>query len=102
MTEDDDIVQACVWKANALLGTIDFSGQGTPESPHQVICVNDEYTTLEQVFEMASFIGQGLVDNTEPLAPLDRMTFRSAYGVERTVYFYLTPPYWERLSALMQ
>ena len=102
MTEDDDIARACVWKANAILGTIDFSGHGSLESPLHVICVNDEYTVLEQVFGMGDFVSQGLIEDAEPLAPLDRMTFRNEYGVERTVYFYLTPPYWERLSALMQ
>jgi hypothetical protein len=29
------------------------------------------------------------------------MTFVNAYGLDQDTYFYLTPPYWERLHALM-
>ena len=97
MTEDDAVTETCAWKANALLTTIDFSGNGTPESPLQVICVNDEYCVLDHIFEMTDFQGQALVTKEPlPLGPLDQMTFLNEYGVERVVYFALTPPYWDR------
>lgn len=100
LTEDEATIGACIWKANAILGTIDYSGKGTLDSPLHVICVNDEYTTLDQVCEMEEFQSQALIENA-PIGPLDEMTFLNTYGVERVLYFYLTPPYWERLQALM-
>jgi hypothetical protein len=97
LTEDDAVAQSCAWKANALLATIDYSGDGTPDSPLQVICVNDEYCVLDHVLEMMDFRGQALVTKEPlPLGPLDQMTFLNEYGVERVVYFALTPPYWDR------
>ena len=97
LTEDEAVAEACAWKANALLATIDYSGNGTPESPLQVICVNDEYCVLDHIFEMMEFHGQALVTiEPLPLGPLDQMTFLNEYGVERVVYFALTPPYWDR------
>jgi tetratricopeptide (TPR) repeat protein len=101
LTEDQAVAESCAWKANALLATIDCSGKGTRESPHQVICVNDEYGTLDHLFKMTDFRGQTLVETTT-LSPQDQMTFLNDFGVERTVYFYLAPPYWERLSALSE
>jgi hypothetical protein len=66
-----------------------------PEHPFQVICVNDEYIVLDQLFEMSEFKSQALVDG-----PLDKMTFLNANGLEETVYFQVTQPYWERLNSL--
>ena len=99
LSEDPAVIEHVVWKAQKLLAVIDNSGLGTAESPMQVICVNDEYQLLRQVVEMQEFIGQAVIDEA-PLAPLDRMTFVNPYGLEQTFYFYLTPPYWERLNAL--
>ena len=99
LSEDPAVLEPVVWKARNLITIIDNSGLGTLESPLQVICVNDEYQLLRQVVEMQEFIGQAVIDEA-PLAPLDRMTFVNPYGLEQTFYFYLTPPYWERLNAL--
>ena len=99
LSEDPAVLEPIAWKAQNLLAIIDNSGRGTLESPMQVICVNDEYQLLRQVVEMQEFISQAVIDEA-PLAPLDKMTFVNPYGLEQTFYFYLTPPYWERLNAL--
>ena len=101
LSEDPAVIEPIVWKAQNLLAVIDNSGLGTRECPMQVICVNDEYQLLRQVAEMQEFVSQAVVDDA-PLAPLDRMVFVNPYGLEQTFYFYLTPPYWERLNALMK
>ena len=44
---------------------------------------------------MSEFKSQAVVDG-----PMDKMDFLNEYGLEMTVYFYLTPPYWERLNSL--
>ena len=61
-------------------------------------CVNDEYLALNQIFEMSEFKEQALVQGGD--FPLDQMTFLNAYGLEMTVYFRITPPYWERMNSL--
>ena len=99
LSEDPAVLEPVVWKARNLLTIIDNSGVGTLERPMQVICVSDEYQLLQQVSEMQEFVSQAVVDDA-PLAPLDKMTFVNSYGLEQTYYFYLTPPYWERLDAL--
>lgn len=99
LTEDEELIDTCVWKARALLGTIDLSGRGTQECPFQVICVNDEYVALDQICRMQEWRSQELLDKV-PNGPLDKQTFINPYGVEQITHFYLTPPYWERLSAL--
>jgi tetratricopeptide (TPR) repeat protein len=99
LSEDPAVLEPVVWKAQKLLSAIDNSGLGTPECPMQAICVNDEYQVLGQVAGMQELVSQELIDDT-PLAPLDRMTFINPFGLEQTYFFYLTPPYWERLNAL--
>ena len=101
LSEDEQESQACAWKANALLGTIDSSGRCTPEKPLQVICVNDEYMALGHIFEMQDLREQKLVE-CPALTPQDRMTILNSYGMEQVIHFYLTPPYWTRLSAMME
>ena len=101
LSEDPAVLEPVVWKAQNLLAVIDNSGLGTLESPMHVICVNDEYQTLRQVCDMQEFVSQAVIQDA-PLAPLDKMVFVNPYGLEQTYYFYLTPPYWERLNALMQ
>ena len=101
LSEDPAVLEPVVWKAQNLLAIIDNSGLGTLESPMHVICVNDEYQTLRQVCDMQEFVSQAVIQDA-PLAPLDKMVFVNPYGLEQTYYFYLTPPYWERLNALMQ
>jgi hypothetical protein len=101
LSEDPAVLEPVVWKAQNLLAIIDNSGLGTLESPMQVICVNDEYQILRQVSEMQELISQAVIEDA-PLAPLDKMTFVNPYGLEQIFYFYLTPPYWERLNALMK
>ena len=101
LSEDPAVLEPVVWKAQKLLAIIDNSGLGTLESPMQVICVSDEYQILRQVVEMQELLFQAVVDDA-PLAPLDRMVFVNPYGLEQTYYFYLTPPYWERLHALTE
>ena len=99
LSEDPAVLEPIVWKAQNLLAVIDNSGMGTPDSPMQVICVNDEYQALRQVYDMQEFVSQGLIENAS-LSPQDRMTFVNPYGLEQTFYFYLAPPYWERINAL--
>lgn len=86
------------WKAQNLLNIISYSGVGNKtDSPFEVICINDEYQLLLQIFGMTEFVSQSLVDG-----PLDEMTFLNSNGIRQTLYFRLTPPYWERLNALSQ
>ena len=100
LAENEEELMPCVWKAQQILSVIDNSGKvGDPERPFQVICINDEYIALEQIFRMQEFKSQaavrGLADD-----PLDQMTFVNPYGLEETLLFWLTPPYWERLNRL--
>ena len=101
LTEDPAMLEPVVWKAQRLLEIIDNSGRGTVDSPLQVICVNDEYQELGQVERMQGLKSQVLVEEA-PLAPLDQMTFVNSFGLDDVLYFYLTPPYWERLHALFE
>ena len=101
LSEDESVLSSCLWKVRSLLIVIDNSGNGfSPESPHHVICVNDEYQVLQQVYRARALRGQALLDKL-PNGPQDQMTFVNAYGLDQDTYFYLTPPYWERLPALM-
>ena len=96
ISEDEAELEAYRWKISSLLGTIDNTGRmNDAERPFQVICVNDEYQTLNYVLGMEEFKSQAVV-----AGPMDKMDFLNEYGLEMTVYFYLTPPYWERLNSL--
>ena len=96
ISEDEAEAEAYRWKISNLLGTIDNTGRlNDTERPFQVICVNDEYQTLNYVLGMEEFKSQGVVKG-----PLDKMDYLNDFGLEMTVYFYLTPPYWERLNSL--
>lgn len=95
LTEEEEELMTYVWKAQNLLAVIDNTGRvNDPEEPFQVICVGDEYRALEEILEMSEFKSQAVVNG------LDKMDFLNGYGLEMTVYFYLTPPYWERLNSL--
>ena len=96
LTEDEEESATYAWKAQLILTVIDNTGRvNDPEEPFQVICVGDEYRTLEQILGMSEFKSQAVVDG-----PMDKMVFVNEFGLETTVYFYLTPPYWERLNSL--
>ena len=96
ISEDEAESEGYRWKISSLLGTIDNTGRlNDTERPFQVICVNDEYQTLNYVLGMEEFQSQGIVDG-----PMDKMDFLNEFGLEMTAYFYLTPPYWERLNSL--
>ena len=96
LAEDDASAEPYRWKIVSLLGTIDNTGRvNDPEHPFQVICVNDEYHALNNVLGMAEFKSQAVVDG-----PMDKMDFQNEFGLDMTVYFYLTPPYWDRLNSL--
>ena len=96
ISEDEAESEGYRWKISSLLGTIDNTGRtNSTERPFQVICVNDEYQTLNYVLGMEEFKSQGVVDG-----PLDKMDYLNDFGLEMTAYFYLTPPYWERLNSL--
>ena len=98
LTEGEEMAPY-LWKAQQILSVIDCTGRvDSTEVPFQVICVNDEYLALNQIFEMSEFKEQALVQGGD--FPLDQMTFLNAYGLEMTVYFRITPPYWERLNRL--
>ena len=96
LSEDEAEAETYLWKIRSLLGTIDNTGRAnSTERPFQVICVNDEYHALNYILRMSEFKSQAIVDG-----PMDKMDFLNEYGLEMTVYFYLTPPYWERLNSL--
>ena len=96
LAEDEAEAAPYRWKIVHLLAVIDNTGKlYDTEHPFQVICVNDEYHALNHVLGMEEFQSQAVVDG-----PLDKMDFLNEYGLEMTAYFYLTPPYWERLNSL--
>ena len=96
LTEDEAETETYLWKIRSILGTIDNTGRAnSTERPFQVICVNDEYHALNYILRMQEFQSQAVV-----AGPMDKMDFLNEYGLEMTVYFYLTPPYWERLNSL--
>ena len=96
LSEDEEELASYAWKARLIITVIDNTGKVyDPEHPFQVICVNDEYIVLSQLLEMSEFKSQALVTG-----PLDKMTFLNAYGLEQTVYFLVTQPYWDRLNGL--
>lgn len=96
LTEDEAETETYLWKIRSLLGTIDNTGRAnSTERPFQVICVNDEYHALNYILRMQEFQSQAVVEG-----PMDKMDFLNEYGLEMTAYFYLTPPYWERLNSL--
>lgn len=98
LTEGEEMVPY-LWKAQQILNVIDCTGRvNSTEVPFQVICVNDEYLALNQIFEMSEFKEQALMQGGD--IPLDQMTFLNAYGLEMTVYFRITPPYWEKMNRL--
>ena len=96
LSEDEAEAEVYLWKIRRLLSTIDNTGRAnSTERPFQVICVNDEYHALNYILGMQEFKSQAVVEG-----PMDKMDFLNEYGLEMTVYFYLTPPYWERLNSL--
>ena len=96
LSEDEAEAEVYLWKIRRLLGTIDNTGRAnSTERPFQVICVNDEYHALNYILRMGEFQSQAVVEG-----PMDKMDFLNEYGLEMTAYFYLTPPYWERLNSL--
>ena len=96
LTEDEAEAEVYLWKIRRLLSTIDNTGRAnSTERPFQVICVNDEYHALNYILRMGEFQSQAVVEG-----PMDKMDFLNEYGLEMTAYFYLTPPYWERLNSL--
>lgn len=96
LSEDEAETETYLWKIRSLLGTIDNTGRAnSTERPFQVICVNDEYHALNYILRMEEFQSQAVVEG-----PMDKMDFLNEYGLEMTAYFYLTPPYWERLNSL--
>lgn len=96
LTEDEAEAEVYLWKIRRLLSTIDNTGRAnSTERPFQVICVNDEYHALNYILGMQEFQSQAVVEG-----PMDKMDFLNEYGLEMTAYFYLTPPYWERLNSL--
>ena len=96
LSEYEEEMMSYVWKARNLIVVIDNTGRiDDPDHPFQVICVNDEYIVLDQLFEMSEFQSQALV-----AGQLDKISFLNAYGLDQTVYFQLSQSYWERLNGL--
>ena len=100
LAENEEELMSPVWKAQQILTVIDNTGRlADPKQPFHVICINDEYIALEQILgarEVKSHAAvRGVADD-----PLDKMTFVNSYGLEQNAYFWLTPPYWERLNRL--
>ncbi len=100
LSEDEAAKMSPLWKIRAILTVIDNTGvSGDPKRPHHVICINDEYRSLKQIYGMQEFKSQATVERLAD-TPLDRMTFENSFGLEETVYFLLTPPYWDRMNSL--
>lgn len=98
LTEGEEMVPY-VWRGMQLLYVIDHTGvTGDPDRPFQVICVSDEYTCLQQVYEMSEFLSQDLISGEA--GPMDKITFLNPLGLEMSVFFRITPPYWDRLNSL--
>ena len=100
LAETEEELMPPVWKARQILTVIDNTGRlDDPKQPFQVICINDEYIALEQLLEAQSVKSQeavkGIADD-----PLDKLTYTNSFGLEQNAYFWLTPPYWEKLNRL--
>ena len=100
LAETEEELMPPVWKAQQILTVIDNTGNlDDPKQPFQVICINDEYIALEQLLGAQAVKSQeavrGLAND-----PLDKLTYTSSFGLEQTAYFWLTPPYWEKLNRL--
>ena len=100
LAETEEELRPPVWKAQQILTVIDNTGRlDDPKQPFQVICINDEYIALEQVLGAQAVKSQeavrGLADD-----PLDKLTYTNSFGLELNAYFWLTPPYWEKLNRL--
>ena len=100
LAENEEELRSPVWKAQQIFSIIDNTGRtDDPKKPFQVICINDEYLSLEQILGAQGVKSQeavrGLADD-----PLDKLTFVNSVGLEMTAYFRLTPPYWEKLNRL--
>ena len=100
LAENEEELRSPVWKAQQILTVIDNTGRlDDPKQPLQVICINDEYIALEQILGAREVKSQAAVRGVAD-DPLDKMTFVNSYGLEQNAYFWLTPPYWERLNRL--
>ena len=100
LAESEEELRSPVWKAQQILTVIDNTGRlADPKQPFHVICINDEYIALEQILGAREVKSQAAVRGVAD-DPLDKMTFVNSYGLEQNAYFWLTPPYWERLNRL--
>lgn len=100
LAENEEELMSPVWKAQQILTVIDNTGRlADPKQPFHVICINDEYIALEQILGAREVKSQAAVRGVAD-DPLDKMTFVNSYGLEQNAYFWLTPPYWERLNRL--
>lgn len=100
LAENEEELRSPVWKAQQILTVIDNTGRlADPKQPFHVICINDEYIALEQILGAREVKSQAAVRGVAD-DPLDKMTFVNSYGLEQNAYFWLTPPYWERLNRL--
>lgn len=100
LAENEEELMSPVWKAQQILTVIDNTGRmDDPKQPFQVICINDEYIAIEQLLGAREFKSQAAVRGVAD-DPLDKMTFVNSFGLEQIAYFWLTPPYWERLNRL--
>ena len=100
LAETEEELMSPVWKAQQILSVIDNTGRiDDPKQPFQVICINDEYIAIEQILGAQGVKSQaavrGLADD-----PLDKLTYTNSFGLEMNAYFWLTPPYWEKLNRL--
>ena len=93
---DEETRFRLAWKLNALIEAISASGTGfTEEDPVHVNGVQDEYTFLQCAYGMQQLSQQSLTDSQK-----DRMVFLNGDGMTQTVYFALSPAYWERLEGM--
>ena len=93
---DGDTAWRLLWKLGMLEAALSVSGTGmTEEDPVYVNGVQDEYTFLQAVYRMQDLLHQSLTDSQK-----DCMIFVNGDNMEQTVYFSLSPAYWERLESM--
>ena len=93
---DEETTWRLLWKLSMVEAAISVSGTGLSEGdPVYVNGVQDEYSFLQAVFGM-----QGLRKQFLTAGQHDCLIFVNGEGMDETIYFALSPAYWERLDNL--
>ena len=93
---DEETTWKLLWKLGMVESAISVSGTGLSEDdPVHVNGVQDEYSFLQAVFGM-----QGLRQQFLTASQHDCLVFVNGEGMDESIYFSLSPAYWERLDSL--